>query len=42
MRKGMQRAASVRTEKGGFPVFSTQKNARILTHDAVKRAEEDD
>jgi hypothetical protein len=42
IRKGMQRGPVVRTKKGGFPVFSQPKNARILTLEAVKKAEEDE
>jgi len=42
MRKGMQRASPVGTGKGGFPVFNQPKNARVLTLESVKKAEEED
>lgn len=41
MRKGMKAQAQVKTGKGGFPVFQVPPNARPITLETVKQAEDD-
>jgi hypothetical protein len=41
MRKGLDAEAHIETGRGGFPVFPVPPNARSITLEAVKEAEDE-
>ena len=41
MRKGLQAETQIKTGKGGFPVFKVPENARPITLETVKAAEDE-